>query len=226
MTAQRLSEAIHMWWADPAAAPRYSPHALSVADQVRANHPRTPKVELEWRVSRALLAHVRQSTALVESALSLSHSQGHALCGQTIAGVHLGVDLERLRPRDVRGLAAWICDTGECDALERLSHDQDKQSEFFYLLWTLKEAFIKAARLRFPVGMRTVGLRLIPGQAARLRAPEGRWQARAFRLDHDWVAAVVWRNDVHPAITGTIWHAGPASRMPACRLLGSWSCDG
>jgi 4'-phosphopantetheinyl transferase len=207
----------------------YTDHALSAPDRLRVQQVRAAKAELDWRVSRALLAEVRAGHAPIDCTLALSHSAGHALCGQTAAGVALGVDLERLRPRAIAPLASWVCDASEREALARLGHDQEGQLAFFYLLWTLKEAFIKAANLRFPAAMRTVGLHLARDAEPVLNPPAGRWQARAFRLAPDWMAAVVWRDDPcdpWPAASEVIWHAGPQSTLPDCQLVGAWAGEG
>jgi 4'-phosphopantetheinyl transferase len=144
--------------------------------------------------------------------LSLSHSGGHALVGIAPAGWRIGVDLEAIRARDTGRLAQWCCTDAEQQALAHCA-DEARRSKAFYLLWTLKESFIKAANLDFPADMRSVGLMPdappspaldLPADAGwekdghpwagwRLRAPQVGWHAWAAVVDDAWIATVVWR---------------------------------
>ena len=58
--------------------------------------------------------------------------------------------------RDVSGLAEWVCDAAEGSLLA--SEAGQARLRAFHLLWTLKEAMLKALDLPFPAGMRRVGL--------------------------------------------------------------------
>ncbi|VCU71364.1 4'-phosphopantetheinyl transferase psf-1 [Pigmentiphaga humi] len=211
------STVLHVGWAGPAAAQAYSEACLSEADRMRAGGARRGKAELDWRVSRALMAELDVASAGV---WSLSHSGGHALCARA-AGGKLGVDLERIKPRDVLRLAQWVCDPAECEIL----HGQAAalQLTYFYLLWTLKEAFVKAAGLEFPGAMRDVGLREEAGEQ-RLRAPAGKWHAAVFLLEPDWMAAIVTSAGGGGPLPVVAWQSGQIARVPVHRMLGSWSC--
>ncbi|RBL87650.1 4-diphosphocytidyl-2C-methyl-D-erythritol kinase [Streptomyces cavourensis] len=156
-----------LWWACQSAADDYRPQALSPEDARRAPAIRSAKALLDWRVSRALLQSVRAAGGA--KALSLSHSGGHALCAQAPADRAVGADLERIRPRDLDALAAWVCSAAE-QAWLRDAANLPRRQIRFYLLWTLKEAFIKAAGLDFPADMASVGLAPLPranGRCAR-----------------------------------------------------------
>lgn len=219
MEFQELS----LWWADKGAAERYRSELLSPEDARRAAALRSARARDDWRVSRALLQRVRADQMNGACALSLSHSGGHALCARAPAGWEVGVDLERLRPRDTAALAAWVCDGAERVWLARAG--AQRRLERFYLLWTLKEAFVKAAGLDFPADMVSVGL--TPGAAGRLllRPPPGRWQASAWALGEDWVMAAVWRGP--DAARGRIdWRAVAPGAWPTRRLLGQWTGRG
>lgn len=149
---------------------------------------------------------------------SLSHCRGHALLASAPAGWRIGVDVEMVRQRDVRRLAEWCCTPQEMAAL--LAREGTAQLEYFYLLWTLKEAFVKAASLDFPAGMRTVGLFPDEGDG-HLRAPAGTWQALGVALAPHWVASVVWTCPAQ--ISGEpVWRAAPAGALPHRRTLGRW----
>lgn len=207
-----------MWWASQSAADDYRPQSLSPDDARRAPAIRSAKALLDWCVSRALLQGVRAASPAPHT-LSLSHSGGHALCVQAPAGWAVGADLERMRPRDVDALAGWICSQAEQAWLRQA--DAPLRQERFYLLWTLKEAFIKAAGLDFPADMATVGLAPLPSGELALRPPPGAWQAACWRVGDAWLAAAVWR-----AAAGEQariqWRAAAGCDVPSRRLLGQW----
>ncbi|WP_447919075.1 4'-phosphopantetheinyl transferase family protein [Achromobacter aegrifaciens] len=207
-----------IWWADESAAAGYRIQDLSADDALRAPAVRSPKARNDWQVSRALLHGVRTELA-ADAATSLSHSGGHAICATAPAGWPLGADLERIRPRDVPRLAGWVCSPAERQALDRL--EGAEQLERFYLLWTLKEAFIKAAKLDFPADMASVGL--APGHDAqwRLRAPRGQWRACSYRLGADWVASVAWRAEAGGPLCPQ-WRTAASCVLPPLAVLGEW----
>jgi len=207
-----------IWWADEGAAARYRNQELSAEDAARASALRSPKAQLDWRVSRALLQDVRRAMPL--ATLSLSHSGGHAVCASAPQGGKLGVDLERVRPREVLRLAEWVCAPAEQEALTGL--EGAAQLERFYLLWTLKEAFIKAAGLDFPADMASVGLAFDGKAGWRLRAPPGQWRACSWRLGEDWIASVAWRGQAGGAVCPQ-WHAGTDCVLPPLAILGAWT---
>jgi 4'-phosphopantetheinyl transferase len=206
-------------WAAPESAAHYDPAALRPEDAARAGQPRAARAERDWQVSRALLASLPRG----RRAASLSHSRGHALCvalGQDGPRMRMGVDLERIRARDVAALSRWVCDAGERQALARLEADPARRLEYFYMLWTLKEAFVKAAGLDFPADMPRVGFDGEPQGALRLRPPAGAWGAMLLRLEPGWMAALVWEGgEAAPRLS---WHAGPAAAVPDWRRLGEW----
>lgn len=212
-----------MWWADKSAADSYRPEWLSPEDARRAQALRSARARDDWRVSRALLQCVRAGEAAGGHALSLSHSGGHALCARAPGDWAVGVDLERLRPRDTAALAAWVCDDAERAWLARA--DAQSRLERFYLLWTLKEAFVKAAGLDFPADMASIGL--APDMAGRLalRPPPGCWQAGAWALGDEWVMAAAWRG-AGQARVRIDWRAAAPGSWPTRRLLGQWTGRG
>jgi 4'-phosphopantetheinyl transferase len=188
------------WWATPAAARHYRRDSLRPEDMARALAARSPRAERDWQVSRAVLTEALLAWPQgADPALSLAHSQGHAVVALAPTGWRVGVDLESMRPRDFAALARWCCTAEEQAALAAC--DAASRPRVFYLLWTLKEAFIKAAGLRFPADMRAVGLlpsgELPSGELPwepggwRLRAPAGSWHAYAAVLDGGWMVSVV-----------------------------------
>jgi 4'-phosphopantetheinyl transferase len=154
-----VKDSLKLWWAGPDIAQQYRPDLLQAADRKRAETTRSANAEQDWRVSRALLQQVRVAhpAGAAEPALSISHTRGHALIGAAPAGWRIGVDVETIRVRDVASLARWCCSGAEQAALARCE-DPGRRLRAFYLLWTVKEAFVKAANLSFPADMRSVGL--------------------------------------------------------------------
>lgn len=213
---------LSLWWADQGAACNYRADLLSPEDARRAGTLRSAKARDDWQVSRALLQCVRADAAAAH-VVSLSHSGGHALCARAPAGRAVGVDLERIRPRDTAALAAWVCDAAERAWLQDAAGDL--RLERFYMLWTLKEAFVKAAGLDFPADMATVGLAPQATGRLALRPPPGPWQAMCWALGADWVMAAVWRADGNESLQ-VDWRAAAPSAWPARRLLGQWTARG
>ncbi|WP_255444366.1 4'-phosphopantetheinyl transferase superfamily protein [Achromobacter sp. LC458] len=210
-----------MYWADKGAAELYRVQDLSENDALLAPARSGPKAREDWRVSRALLHDVRRSTP-AGGVTSLSHSGGHAVCARAPDGWAVGADLERLRTRDFAALAAWVCSKEEAVALAAL--EGPAQCHRFYLLWTLKEALIKAAKLAFPADMATVGLARDGDGTWRLRAPPGPWQAASWMVGDAWMASVVWQGP-DPATRYPIWRGGAGCALPALTLVGEWRRD-
>ena len=81
--------------------------------------------------------------SLAGSALrfNVSHSDRYALLA--VAGVEIGVDIERERPlSDMDALAERVFSAGERHALAQVP--ADRRGEAFFAGWTRKEAYIKA----------------------------------------------------------------------------------
>ncbi|KGD92206.1 4-diphosphocytidyl-2C-methyl-D-erythritol kinase [Achromobacter sp. RTa] len=212
------TQELFVWWADARAARRYRIENLSADDLRRAQAVRSAKAQGDWRVSRALLHEVRAELP-PGGATSLSHSGGSAVCAATSAARPLGADLERIRPREVLRLADWVCTPEERGVLAGL--DGARQLQHFYLMWTLKEAFIKAAALDFPADMASAGLAAGPDGAWRLRAPPGRWKACSWRLGDEWISSVVWDVGTGESIR-PLWRTVTGCELPAVTVLGEW----
>ncbi|WP_143277403.1 4'-phosphopantetheinyl transferase family protein [Bordetella genomosp. 9] len=196
-----MNAPLTLWWAGPGLAAQYRADLLQSADRQRAQMTRSARAERDWRVSRALLQQVSAGSAGASDSdkaapvsRSLSHSGGHAVVATAPAGWQVGVDLEALRPRDTARLAPWCCSVEEAGALAGSAADADRLRAF-YLLWTLKESFIKAAGLAFPADMRGVGLTGagLPWNGWRLRAPGAGWRAWSAIVDDAWMVSVAWR---------------------------------
>ena len=201
-------------------AAHYREAELSDTDRQRGAEIRGPRRLLDWWVSRALLADMRRHGADAGMVVSLSHSAGHALCVCAPSAWKLGADLERMRERDIGAFAELTCNESERLALGQLAGQQ--RLELFYVLWTLKEAFIKAAGLSFPADMPVVGLDFSANGKCALRAPSEGWQARVFRVHPDWVAAVVWQGGHSGEGVEPVWHSGTVTALPFSLQIGAW----
>lgn len=92
--------------------------------------------------------------------LSISHSHRLALCGLTFAeGVQIGFDLERIEPR-FPGLAEDFFTPLEVQSL--LSFEQSQQDLWITLIWSAKEAMLKALGMGLHLDTRSVEICLVP----------------------------------------------------------------
>jgi len=97
---------------------------------------------------------------------NLSHSGNLALYGFTRDG-KIGVDIERIRKiPDMGKIAEQFFSVRENTVFHSLP--TDKRQEAFYILWTLKEAFIKATGEGFAQPFHTFDVTLAPGEPAEL----------------------------------------------------------
>jgi 4'-phosphopantetheinyl transferase len=98
----------------------------------------------------------------------------------------LGVDLEPIRPRRP-DLYRFLLHPEDYDVLDRLPHDHDAAQ---VLLWTLKEATLKAMRTGFRVSPKKLRLAVEPGRGTASVRVEGggRWVLRFARRDGCFLA--------------------------------------
>jgi 4'-phosphopantetheinyl transferase len=96
--------------------------------------------------------------------LSISHCNGHAFCALSDSpGMQLGVDIERVEPRS----AEFAVDYFTAHELEQLrAAPPDSQDTLVTLIWSAKEAALKAMRLGLTVDTRTVSCTVAPASAA------------------------------------------------------------
>lgn len=156
----------------------------------------------QWQVDAETLPLARDARgrprlhgALLHHDVSWSHSGGHLLiaCGHDI---HVGCDLERIRPRpNARALARRFFHPGESAWLDTL--DDAEAEATFLRLWCAKEALLKAHGHGLSFGMHRLrfaetgdGLQLVDCDAALGRAEQ--WRLHEWRPLEDCLAAIAW----------------------------------
>lgn len=143
-------------------------------------------------------ALVRAAPSVID--FSVSHSGGHALIAVVEEG-RVGIDVEdRSTTRDIDGAASLTFTPVEQAELAAL--DGTRNTEFFYRIWTMKEALIKAlgigfglnpSRFEIPSAMRS-GARQCVFRFPHL--PGERW--RLEDLSNDDFAAAIATEPVQP----------------------------
>lgn len=154
------ADAVHVWRADLDRLSSF-PLVLSAAERERAARFRFERDRARFAACRALLRRLLGSYADLDPAevafgygahgkpyleqdagirFNVSHSHGVALLA--FARREVGVDVERVRPVDLAGLAATCL--SEAERANLFSRPPDERFERFFALWTAKEACIKA----------------------------------------------------------------------------------
>ncbi len=128
---------------------------------------------------------------------NLSHTRGLVACAVTL-GRPVGIDVEDLqRGSPVMDLAARYFSSFEMAELSGLP--AERQSERFFELWTLKEAYLKARGVGLSLGLDRFSMRLAPGQAPTISFAPGlvddsaAWQFAQFRHGPRHLLAVAAR---------------------------------
>jgi hypothetical protein len=111
-------------------------------------------------VRDALFVRLRTLHCMPARGAHMAHSGGVVAYLTGTAG-RTGVDLEWIRPRDVRSLARFAFSAGEARAIEDAPADLRLQS--FYDLWVLKEAAGKALGLDLFTALAQVQFRVEGG---------------------------------------------------------------
>jgi 4'-phosphopantetheinyl transferase len=119
--------------------------------------------------------------------VSIAHSGPHALAA--CARHRLGVDLERIQPRDP-AIARFLFAPDDRGLPDTLPYEAPAA---LILCWALKEATLKARRSGFRTSPKDLHLTVEPGgQTARVEVAEGgRWTVVYARLDGYWGAVAV-----------------------------------
>ena len=123
--------------------------------------------------------------------VSIAHAgRGEPLAGAALAGRPVGLDLERVRPRNP-GLWRRMLAAEEHGVMDALGGPTDEAQT---LLWSLKEAVLKGCRTGLRAGMRSVALADLDPERQRLLARDGAgglWRVGYARRGDLWVSVAL-----------------------------------
>ncbi len=189
---------------------------LSAEERARSNGMKVPKRRSEWRLGRwtAKLAlasfykHSQDFEALArielraaasgaprafvageESriAISLSHSNGQALCVISAPGVGIGCDIERIEARSSQFIGDYFTEYEQ-----QVLADGRNQELFANLFWSAKESALKALELGLRENTRSVNIRL-DERVARVENGRSRWFGFTAEYRDGRMFQGVWR---------------------------------
>lgn len=127
---------------------------------------------------------------------SITHTRGLVACAVAVAG-EVGLDAEHTgRSGDMERLARRYFAPGELAYLQGLPPEERRRG--FFVVWTLKEAFLKARGEGISVSLSSFSFdpsRSPPGLTcdADLEADSGAWSFHCASPDPDYVMACAWR---------------------------------
>jgi 4'-phosphopantetheinyl transferase len=130
---------------------------------------------------------------------NVSHSHGQAL--YAIARQRqIGIDLEYIRPLEVKSLAKRFFCSSEYQALIQLPTEQQQRA--FFHSWTCKEAYLKATGEGI-IGLEQVEVSINPDRPAKIITIAGNsqtaslWQIEKLEVGSDYAAAVAMQPACH-----------------------------
>ncbi len=118
-----------------------------------------------------------------EARLSLSHSNGHALCVVAGGTAALGCDIERVEPRGAEFVETWFT-SAEQQQVERT--DPAFKAALVTLIWSAKESTLKAMRTGLNADTRSVSVVVDP------RPATSGWQFARTVLDDGGEFGCLW----------------------------------
>lgn len=217
---------VHLWLLDirrfPQELSRQAQMIMSAEERERAQkfiRGKDEYIASRWLLRRVLAEYLQQpAETLVFSRgkkgkpyiadhslqFNLSHSGHWALLGLA-QGMELGVDIEQVR--DTRDLLGIANNYYHPDELTQLRQRQgDDQIHFFYQLWTLKEALLKAMGVGISAGLEnlnfTIGddisVQLSP--ALNQATGSGPWQFHQWRLPDTSYCALATTSPAPPSV--------------------------
>lgn len=114
---------------------------------------------------------------------SLSHRRGVSVIA--LADQPVGVDLEFADSQvEIEAIAAWFFAPDEREALRPLT--EDERREWFFRLWTRKEAFVKALGVGISGGFARFGT-----LDDAVESNNARWTLESRRVEGGWVSVCV-----------------------------------
>lgn len=136
------------------------------------------------------------NAALPDIRFNLSHTRGLAAC-LVSSGCDCGIDVEKVHDRhDPIGVAERMFSIEEISKMRQLKGRE--QLEYFFLRWTLREAFTKALGTGISFPTRKLNFRISPARAVEVefepeieQKPEN-WQFETWSLAGDHIAAAAF----------------------------------
>ena len=161
----------------------------------------------------------RSQFAICNLQLSISHCDGHAFCALSdICGLQVGADIERVEPR----AAAFAEDYFTAHELDLLrGAPPDSRDALVTLIWSAKEAALKALRLGLTVDTRTISCTVAPAlQLAPAWAALGIQAAPGLLGDREYGFQGWWRQFGQYVLTIVAMGAGhqPIDNIPMTSL--------
>jgi len=139
--------------------------------------------------------------------LSISHCNGQAFCALSdIRGIQIGADIERIEPR-ADGFAEDYFTSHELEQL--CATPPDSRDRIVTLIWSAKEAALKALRLGLTVDTRTISCTVAPApQVATVWAALGVRYAPGLIKDREYDFQGWWRQLDQYILTIVVMGAG------------------
>jgi len=134
--------------------------------------------------------HVEIDGTQVEGQLSLSHSQGKVLCAYSPLDISLGVDIERIEARSPEFVEDYFTE----NEIRQVTRAADARQAFLAtLVWSAKEAVLKALSLGLNLDTRSIEIRV--DEATESSTQE--WQSLQIsgRLNETSSLHVYWRRE-------------------------------
>jgi phosphopantetheinyl transferase len=162
----------------------------------------------DWLPAHPAIAHWPDGRpylpAQPELFCSVSHSHRFGVAAVAVAPV--GIDIEKIRPRDPR-LLDYVADETEAAALRDLV---DSAAELLTLLWTVKEATAKASGLGLGLALRRLRVTATGMHSFECNG----WRAVSYRHD-DFLVGLAFQHSAHgrPPIR---WYQ--PRRLPAAEI--------
>lgn len=150
-------------------------------------------------------------SAIQNLKLSISHCDGHAFCALSDTGdIQIGVDIERIEPR----AAAFAEDYFTAHELDQLdAAPPESRDTLVTLIWSAKEAALKALRLGLKVDTRKVSCTIAPvPQVAPVWATLGIRAAPGLLGEREYDFRGWWRQFDQYVLTMAVM--GAADRQP------------
>lgn len=162
---------------------QYNSNMLDKLDKLRLQQNPQLSQRPDWCNSRFLKQQLSKNYIY----MSLAHKKGQAALIASSSNIKLGIDLEYAKNRDFIALSQFYCTKCEQHWLAQ----QNNLCNAFYLLWTLKEALIKAHHGQLADMLQWSLIQ--PGQQGiRIPAFSPQLQAYTTVINQNWYVSIVY----------------------------------